>query len=161
MKWHGNMEHTCLIRVFFFFFLAGPHWITPLVMWASWLNNIIIIHVSLILPKMAKMHRGINYCPFIWGGQWENVSCIFFYCFVWEVISKTLASCFIRCSKRLETKALDLHLESLMKNSQWFLIFYMKPCFRPSELWFETAIRWPSFTKFGSKVNLIQYRVVF
>ena len=51
---------------------------------------------------------------------------IFFYCFVWEVISKTSASGFIRGCKHLETiKALCVRcLEPLMKSSHLFLIYY-------------------------------------
>ena len=53
---------------------------------------------------MAKLHRCINSCSFNWGGQWKKMyHCIFFHCFIWEVISKTRASCFIRSSKYLET----------------------------------------------------------
>ena len=34
---------------FSFLFLAGPRLITPLVMWAPWLNNIIIIIIMIII----------------------------------------------------------------------------------------------------------------
>ena len=46
----------------------------------------------------------MNHCLFIWGGQCKkNALLHIFYCLVWEVISKTRASCFIRGFKHLET----------------------------------------------------------
>ena len=69
----------------------------------------LIMHVEVMLRNMARLHRCINYCSFIWGGQYKKMyHYIFFYCFVWEVISKTRASGFIRGSNNLETKALGL-----------------------------------------------------
>ena len=56
-----------------------------------------------MLPKMARLHRYINYCSFIWGGQYKKcVTAYLFYFFVWEVISKTRASGSIRGSTHLE-----------------------------------------------------------
>ena len=92
-------------------------------------------HVEVMLRNMARLNRCINYCSFIWGGQ-KKIE-YFFYRFVWEVISKTRASGFIRGSKHLETiKALGLRLcaftcfsvglEPLMKPSHSFLFITSK-----------------------------------
>ena len=57
-----------------------------------------------MLRNMARLHRCVKSYSFIFFGTG-----IFFYCFVWEVISKTRASGLITGSKHLETiKALVL-----------------------------------------------------
>ena len=56
----------------------------------------LIMYVEVMLRNMARLNRCINYCSFIWGGQSQMA--YLFYCFVWEVISKTRASGFIRGS---------------------------------------------------------------
>ena len=54
---------------FFSFFLAGPHWITPLVMWAPWLNNIIII----IIIQFLLVILSLNPQPWIRCPQWISL----------------------------------------------------------------------------------------
>ena len=80
----------------------------------------LIMHVEVMLRNMARLNRCINYCSFIWGGQSQMA--YFFYCFVWEVISKTRASGFIRGSKHLETiKALGLRPRAQLSCFHLFL----------------------------------------
>ena len=66
----------------------------------------VMLRTGAPVRNMARSHRCVHYCSFIWGGQYKKcITTYFFYCFVWEVISKTRASGFIRGSNHLETKS--------------------------------------------------------
>ena len=61
------------------------------------------MHVDVLLRKMARLRRCITVLSFGEYNSKKKYHCIFFYCFVWEVISKTRASSLIRGSEHLET----------------------------------------------------------
>ena len=61
------------------------------------------MYVDALLRIMARLRRCIMFLSFGEYNSKKMYHCIFFYCFVWEVISKTRASSFIRGSEHLET----------------------------------------------------------
>ena len=84
----------------------------------------LIMHVEVMLPKMARLHRYINYCSFIWGGQYKNMyHCISFLLF--RLRSHLKNSCFgfhRGFSKHLETmKALGLRPRAQLSCFHLFL----------------------------------------
>ena len=89
----------------------------------------LIMHVNLMLRKMAKFHPCINYCLFIFRKTMQKkkkknlTAC--FYCFVWEVISKSRASCVssgvpnTRNNKSTRSAASCFHLFLRVWNPWW------------------------------------------
>ena len=94
------------------------------------------MHVEVMLRNMARLHRCVNYCSFIWGGQYKKMYHYIFF-LLFRLRSHLKNSCVgfhqgFQSPRNYEHSACGLVLssvsrclESLMKPSHSFLIYYL------------------------------------